>query len=140
MMQVAAALLVLFHQLPDSFMPPAIHSVCMHCIPTCNYISATSLLSDSMSAVEWATARHVLSVFRAALAPEVAARNGLTVMALAAAVAEYWFAGPVVGELVLQTQYCVSTRLVRVHSCSAACCVTGEPKHWHHGIHLCTLH
>jgi len=78
-------------------MPPVVSSVLMRCVPSA--ASANQLLSDSLSAVEWATARHVIALLRAALA--LGSRNGLTVHALAEAAAAYWFpsAGAVQTEL-----------------------------------------
>ncbi|KAI8476894.1 MAG: hypothetical protein J3K34DRAFT_516160 [Monoraphidium minutum] len=87
----AATLLALFQQLPDSFMPPPVSALLARAVP--GYRAASALLSDSLSAVEWAAARHVLALLREALAPPAAARNGLTVQALAEALAEYWFVG-----------------------------------------------
>jgi hypothetical protein len=75
--QAAATLLLLFHQLPTSFMPPSVSAVLMRCVPP--YPAAAALLSESMAPAEWASARHVLSLLREALAPAAAAHNGLTV-------------------------------------------------------------
>ena len=52
--------------------------------------AASSLLADSLAPQEWATFRHVMALFRAALQPEAAAANGLTLQALASLLAEAW--------------------------------------------------
>lgn len=87
--QAAAALLLLLQQLPDSFLPPDVSGVLMHCVPPGP--ACMSLLSDTMSVAEWATLRMLLGLFKAALAPEVAAGNGLTVVGLANVLAEHCF-------------------------------------------------
>jgi hypothetical protein len=87
--QAAAALLLLLQQLPDSFLPPDVSGVLMHCVPPGP--ACTSLLSDTMSVAEWATLRMLLGLYKAALAPEVAARSGVTVVGLANVLAEHCF-------------------------------------------------
>lgn len=87
--QAAVALLLLLQQLPDSFLPPDVSGVLMHCVPPAP--ACTSLLSDTMSVAEWATFRMLLGLCKAALAPEVAAVNGLTVVGLANVLAEHCF-------------------------------------------------
>lgn len=95
--QAAAALLLMLQQLPDSFMPADVSAILMHCVPPPT--SCTSLLSDAMSVAEWATLRHLVSLFRAALLPEASAANGLSLYALSAALADVMFGGPAAGEL-----------------------------------------
>jgi hypothetical protein len=85
--QAAAALLLLLQQLPDSLMPPDVSAVLVHCVPPV----PSAMLSDAMSVAEWATLRHVLVLWRRALAPEVAASNGLTTFGLAGVLAEHVF-------------------------------------------------
>lgn len=93
--QAAAALLLLLQQLPDSFLPPDVSGVLMHCVPPAP--ACMSLLSDTMSVAEWATLRMLLGLCKAALAPEAAASNGLTVVGLANVLAEHCF-GDAAGE------------------------------------------
>lgn len=87
--QAAAALLLLLQQLPDSFLPPDVSGVLMQCVPPAP--ACMSLLSDTMSVAEWATLRMLLGLCKAALAPEAAASNGLTVVGLANVLAEHCF-------------------------------------------------
>lgn len=87
--QAAAALLLLLQQLPDSFLPPDVSGVLVHCVPPAP--ACMSLLSDTMSVSEWATLRMLLGLFKAALAPEATASNGLTVVGLANVLAEHCF-------------------------------------------------
>lgn len=95
--QAAAALLLMLQQLPDSFMPPVVSANLMRYVPAPS--SCMSLLSDAMSVAEWATARHLISFFKAALLPETAVVNGLNAEALAAALADVMFGGQTAGEL-----------------------------------------
>lgn len=95
--QAAAALLLMLHQLPDSFMPTDVSAVLLHCVPPPT--SCTALLSDTMSVAEWATLRHLLGLFKAALLPDAAAANGLTHYTLSAALADVMFGGPAIGEV-----------------------------------------
>ncbi|WIA30978.1 hypothetical protein OEZ86_001026 [Tetradesmus obliquus] len=85
--QAAAALLLMLQQLPDSLMPPDVAAVLVHCVPPV----PAAMLSDAMSVAEWATLRHLLALWRRALAPEVAERNGLSVFSLAGVLAEHVF-------------------------------------------------
>lgn len=94
--QAAAALLLLLQQLPDSFLPPDISGVLMHCVPPTP--ACMSLLSDTMSVAEWATLRMVLELCGAVLAPEAAASNGVTVVGLANVLAEHFFGESPAGE------------------------------------------
>lgn len=94
--QVTAALLLLLQQLPESFIPADVSVMLMHCVPPPP--ACTSLLSDAMSVVEWATLRHLLALFRAALGPAAAAGNGLTTFSLAAVLAEFLFGDSAAGE------------------------------------------
>lgn len=93
--QAAAALLLLFQQLPDSFIPGDVSALLLHCVPPAP--ACASLLSDALSVAEWATLRHVLALLRGALSPPAAAANGLAAPALAGALAECWFGGSVAG-------------------------------------------
>lgn len=97
--QAAAALLLMLQQLPDTFMPPDVSAVLMHCVPAPS--SCTSLLSDAMSVAEWATLRHLLTLFRAALLPEAVAANGLSTSSLAAVLADVMFGGSAAGGLMM---------------------------------------
>lgn len=97
--QAAAALLLLLQQLQDSFLPPDISGVLMHCVPPAP--ACMSLLSDTMSVAEWATLRMLLGLFKSALQAEAAASNGLTVVGLANVLAEHFF-GDAAGALLLQ--------------------------------------
>ena len=74
--QAAATLLALFHQLPSPLMPPSVSAVLLRAVPPPR--AAAALLSDALAPAEWAAARRVLALLRAALAPDVAARNGLS--------------------------------------------------------------
>uniref|UniRef100_A0A383VSK7 Rho-GAP domain-containing protein n=1 Tax=Tetradesmus obliquus TaxID=3088 RepID=A0A383VSK7_TETOB len=85
--QAAAALLLMLQQLPDSLMPPDVAAVLVHCVPPV----PAAMLSDAMSVTEWATLRHLLALWRRALAPEVAERNGLSAFSLAGVLAEHVF-------------------------------------------------
>jgi hypothetical protein len=87
--QAAVALLLLLQQLPDSFMPPDVSAVLMHCVPPAP--ACMSLLSDTMSVSEWATLRMVLGLCKAALAPQAAANSGATLVGLANVLAEHCF-------------------------------------------------
>lgn len=95
--QAAAALLLLLQQLPDTFLPPDVSSVLMHCVPPAP--ACTSLLSDTMSVAEWATLRLVLGLCKAALAPEAVCSNGVSLLGLANVLEEHCF-GDAAGELV----------------------------------------
>jgi hypothetical protein len=92
----AAALLVLVQQLPEPLMPPDVSAILLHCVP--GGPACTSLLSDAMSVAEWATLRMLLRLWRAALAPEAAAANGLTLASLAGVLAEHCFGPGALGE------------------------------------------
>ena len=81
--------MLLIQQLPESYIPAQVSGILEHCMPSSS--QATNLMSDCLSPVEWTTCRHVLTLFREALAPTAAAANGLTLQALAGAVVEYWF-------------------------------------------------
>jgi hypothetical protein len=96
--QAAAVLLLLLQQLPDSFLPPDVSGVLMHCVPPAP--ACMSLLSDTMSVAEWATLRMLLGLFKGALQAEAAASNGLTVVGLANVLAEHFF-GDAAGALIL---------------------------------------
>ena len=76
--QVAATLLALFHQLPQPLMPPAVSAVLSRCVPSA--AASAQLLSSALAPAEWAVARHVMALLRAALAPGAVERNGLTVL------------------------------------------------------------
>ncbi|KAK9812908.1 hypothetical protein WJX72_005622 [[Myrmecia] bisecta] len=54
--------------------------------------AASSLLADALAPVEWAVFRHITSLMRDTLAPGARDANGLTPSALAALLAEVWFA------------------------------------------------
>jgi hypothetical protein len=86
---------MMLQQLPDSFLPPDVSGVLMHVVPPTP--ACTSLLSDTMSVAEWATLRMLLGLCKTALAPDAAARNGLTVVGLANVLAEHCF-GDAAGE------------------------------------------
>lgn len=101
-MQAAAALLLMLQQLPSSFMPTEVNAVLKHCIPASS--ACQLMLSDAMSAVEWATFRHILSLLKAALEPEAVAANRLSVYALAAVLAEFCFKGLGSGECCVMHQ------------------------------------
>jgi hypothetical protein len=85
--QAAAALLLMLQQLPDSLMPPDVAAVLVHCVPPV----PAAMLSDAMSVAEWATLRHLLALWRRALVPDVADRNGLSTFSLAGVLAEHVF-------------------------------------------------
>ena len=53
--------------------------------------AASSLLADALAPEEWATFRHVMTLMRTALEPAHAAANGLTLVSVAALLAEAWF-------------------------------------------------
>ena len=53
--------------------------------------AASSLLADALAPEEWATFRHIMMLMRTALEPDHAAANGLTLVAVAALLAEAWF-------------------------------------------------
>ncbi len=53
--------------------------------------AASSLLADALAPEEWATFRHVMTLMRTALQPAHAAANGLTLVSVAALLAEAWF-------------------------------------------------
>jgi hypothetical protein len=59
-------------------MPPAVSAVLSRCVPSA--AAAAQLLSSALAPAEWATARHVVALLRAALAPGAVERNGLTVL------------------------------------------------------------
>lgn len=84
-------LLALLHQLPSPLMPPAVSSVLARAVPPPE--AAAALLSDTLAPAEWAVARHLLALLRAALAPPAAPGNGLSLPALAEALSGYLFAG-----------------------------------------------
>jgi len=94
--QAAAALLLLLQQLPDSFLPPDVSGVLVHCVPPAP--ACMSLLSDTMSVAEWATLRMVLGLCRAALGPQATPSNALTVVGLANVLAEHCFGDSAAGE------------------------------------------
>lgn len=93
--QAAAALLLLLQQLPDSFLPPDVSGVLVHCVPPAP--ACMSLLSDTMSVAEWATLRMVLGLCRAALGPQATPSNALTVVGLANVLAEHCFGDSAAG-------------------------------------------
>jgi hypothetical protein len=76
--KVAATLLALFHQLPAPLMPPAVSSVLSRAVPSA--AASAQLLAGALAPAEWAAARHVVGLLRAALAPGAVQRNGLTVL------------------------------------------------------------
>jgi hypothetical protein len=131
--QAAAALLLLLQQLPDSLMPPDVSAALVHCVPPV----PSAMLSDAMSVAEWATFRHLLVLWRRALAPDVAASNGLTTFGLAGVLAEHVFGDTAAaGERCALSVQCVTMPIARklyvgvsVTKCLRACALAGAEGH-----------
>lgn len=86
---VAATLMAMFRQLPESFMPQPVVNLCNRCVVSGNH--AAQLCADAMAPDDFTALRLVLGLCHQLLRPDVQAANGLDKEILASVLAECWF-------------------------------------------------